>query len=113
MNRIILLSLALFVALPVCAENSGPAPARLTTDLLEHTNRVFIDGYPSNLSPAELGIAVERYQTAAIRNPQPFFGWVVNSNQPNTLQTAYRILVASSSESLIYGTADEPEAIIQ
>jgi hypothetical protein len=45
-----------------------PAPSHLTTDLLEHTDRVFLDGYPSNISLTELGTAIERYQLA--ENPQ-------------------------------------------
>jgi hypothetical protein len=81
-------------------------PTQLTTDLLEHTDRIFLDGYPANISLAELGTAVERYQLAEIHNPQPYLGWVVNSSKPNTLQTAYRILVASSKELLAKDEAD-------
>jgi hypothetical protein len=81
-------------------------PTHLTTDLLEHTDRVFLDGYPANLSLSELGTAIERYQLAEIRNPKPRLGWVVNSDRPNTLQTAYRILVASSPELLAKDEAD-------
>ncbi|MDR3095228.1 MAG: hypothetical protein LBU62_11410, partial [Bacteroidales bacterium] len=75
-------------------------PTRLTTDLLEHTDRVFLDGYPASVALEELGNTIERYQLTEIRSAQPSFGWVVNSKQPNTLQTAYRILVASSRELL-------------
>ncbi|GHT60068.1 hypothetical protein AGMMS50239_08210 [Bacteroidia bacterium] len=82
------------------------SPTRLTTDLLEHTDRVFLDGYPANISLAELGTTVERYQLTEIRNPQPNLGWVVNSNRPNTLQTAYRILVATSPDLL---AKDKPD----
>jgi hypothetical protein len=83
------------------------SPTRLTTDLLEHTDRVFLDGYPAaGLTLEELGTAVERYQLAALRNPKPFLGWVVNSDRPNTLQTAYRILVASSKTLLDRDGAD-------
>jgi hypothetical protein len=82
------------------------APTRLTTDLLEHTDRVFLDGYPSSLLPSELGTAVERYQSAEIRHPNPRLGWVVNSDLPNTLQRAYRILVASSPQLLANDEGD-------
>jgi hypothetical protein len=74
--------------------------------LLEHTERVFLDGYPSNISLAELGSAVERYQLTEIRNAKPSLGWVVNSERANTMQTAYRILVASSLELLLKDEAD-------
>jgi hypothetical protein len=82
------------------------APDGLTTDLLEHTGDVFIDGYPSTLLPAELGSAIERCQTAVIRSRQPHLGWVMNSDKPNTIQTAYRILLASSPELLAKDSAD-------
>jgi hypothetical protein len=81
-------------------------PSRLTTDLLEHTDRLFLDGYPTGIPPAETGTFVERYQLAEIRNPRPFLGWVVNSRQPNTVQTAYRIMLASSPEMLGSETPD-------
>jgi hypothetical protein len=81
-------------------------PTHLTTDLLEHTDRVFLDGYPANIPLSGIDLAVERYQLAAIRNPKPCLGWVVNSDRPNTLQTAYRILVASSEELLAADEAD-------
>ncbi|MDR2468961.1 MAG: family 78 glycoside hydrolase catalytic domain [Tannerella sp.] len=90
----------------VCPFTFGQPPSRLTTDLLEHTDRVFLDGYPSNLTLSELGTAIERHQTAAIRSEAPSLGWVVNSDRPNTLQTAYRILVASSLDLLNQNEAD-------
>lgn len=83
-----------------------PAPAHLTTDMLEHTDCVFLDGYPSNLALSELQTAVERYQLAAIRRPNPYLGWVVNAHRPNTLQAAYRILLASAPELLAKDEAD-------
>ncbi|MDR2763747.1 MAG: family 78 glycoside hydrolase catalytic domain [Tannerella sp.] len=82
------------------------SPTRLTTDMLEHTDRVFLDGYPSSLSLSERGTAVERYQLTEIRNARPTLGWVVNSNRPTTLQTACRILVASSPDLLAGDEAD-------
>jgi len=75
-------------------------PTHLTTDLLEHTDRVFLDGYLSNISLAETAKTVERYQVAKITSDKPYLGWVVNSDKSNTLQTAYRILVASSLKTL-------------
>jgi len=37
-------------------------PTGLTTDLLEHTDRVFLDGYPANFSIEERHSSIERYQ---------------------------------------------------
>ena len=81
-------------------------PVRLTTDLLEHTDKVFLDGYPSSLSLSEIGSAIERHQTASIRNPNPYFGWVIESSLPNTIQIAYRVLLASSIEKLQQNEGD-------
>ena len=81
-------------------------PTGLTTDLLEHTGRVFLDGYPANFSLEERHTAIERYQLAAIRSEKPFFGWVMSDSKPNTLQTAYRILVASDVKLLAQNQAD-------
>ena len=81
-------------------------PTGLTTDLLEHTNRVFLDGYLANFSIEERQAAIERYQVAAIRNSKPYFGWIMNDAKPNTLQAAYRILVASNAKLLAQNQGD-------
>jgi hypothetical protein len=91
---------ALFCAVLNISLGFAQSPSHLTVDLLEHTDRVFLDGYPSNMALEELPLAIERYQLTEIRSAQPYLGWVVNSNQINTLQTAYRILVATSRELL-------------
>jgi hypothetical protein len=76
-------------------------PTRLTTDLLERTDSVFLDGYASALALDEIGTNPEsRYQLTEIHNPKPYLGWVLNSKTPNTVQEAYRILVASSKQLL-------------
>ena len=85
---------------------SAEPPTGLTTDLLEHTGRVFMDGYPANFSLEERHVAIERCQLAAIRSEKPCFGWIMNDSKPNTLQTAYRILVASNAELLQKNTGD-------
>ncbi|MDR1779558.1 MAG: family 78 glycoside hydrolase catalytic domain [Tannerella sp.] len=102
MKRLILIFKALSCAIILVAQ----APSHLTTDLIEHTDRVFLDGYPSTVTLAELGKTVERYQIAEIRSVKPHLGWVVNSERQNTLQTAYRVLMASSPELLAIDSAD-------
>jgi len=79
-------------------------PVCLTTELIEHTDRVFMDGYPSTVSLAELGRNIERWQVAEIRNPLPAFGWVMNSDRPDTRQMAYRIVVALSPDSIVFNS---------
>ena len=86
--------------------HAAEPPTGLTTDLLEHTDRVFLDGYPANFSLAQRSAAIERYQVAAIRNDRPYFGWIMNDSKPNTLQTAYRILVASDATLLSQNQGD-------
>ena len=87
-------------------KNSAEPPAGLTTDLIEHTGRVFLDGYPANFSLEERHLAIERYQVVAIRSERPYFGWIMNDAKPNTLQTAYRILVASDANLLSQNQGD-------
>ena len=81
-------------------------PTSLTTDLLEHTDRVYIGGLPSTISLDDTRSAIEPWQCVAIRNAQPWLGWVVGGGAPNTMQTAYRILVATKRELLAEGKAD-------
>lgn len=81
-------------------------PTHLTTELLEHTDRVYIDGYPATIQLSELNTAIERYQLAYIHNAYPYLGWVVNNSRPDTRQVAYQIEVASSIEKLDNDSAD-------
>ena len=55
---------------------------------------------------AELDKLIESYQFAAITNERPSFGWEILSDQQYTLQTAYRILVATNKTLLYEGKAD-------
>lgn len=98
--------LFLLIALVITHSGNAQPPSHLTTDLLEHTDRVFLDGYLTTLSLPETRTAIERYQVPVIRNAQPYLGWVMNSEVPNTVQTAYRILMASGIEQLTKNEAD-------
>ncbi len=93
-----------FVWLPFAA--IAQKPTNLTTDLLEHTDRVYVGGLPSTIGLADTGLAIEPWQCAAIRSALPWLGWVVNGSVPNTVQTAYRVLVATKRELLTEGKAD-------
>jgi len=101
-SSLLFLIFSLFIFNSVAVE----PPTGLTTDLLEHTDRVFLDGYPANFSIDERHSAVERYQLAAIRSEKPYFGWIMNDSIPNTLQTAYRILLASDAKLLTKNQGD-------
>lgn len=75
-----------------------PTPVSLMTDLLEHTEAVSQDGFLSSMSTDDLTTSIESHQQPVIRTSRPIFGWVMLSDEPNTHQTSYRILVASSQD---------------
>jgi hypothetical protein len=75
-------------------------PSQLTVDFLSHANQVFKNGYLVSLPLDQAVGRNENFQYAEIARKKPFFGWVVNSNQSNTLQTAFQILVASTAENI-------------
>jgi hypothetical protein len=89
------------------AQNNGAlAPSQLTTDLLEHTDKVWINGYPSNALLAQIDKLTDLYQVPEIGSKQPVLGWVVNDTRTNVLQTAYQVLVASNLKLLTKDSAD-------
>ncbi len=81
-------------------------PSGLTVDFLAHAGQVFRNGYPVNTPLYQAVWRKENFQVAEIARKQPFFGWVVNSDRNNTIQTAYQILVASSLENIQKNTGD-------
>lgn len=84
----------------------GLAPTHLRTDLLEHTDRIFMGGYATPYSLTDLPKMIEPYQVAEIHSAHPHLSWQMQSETSNTLQTAYRILVATKPELLAEGKAD-------
>jgi len=75
-------------------------PTGLSVNFLTHAGQVFRNGYPVNTELYQAVGRKENFQFAEIAQKRPFFGWIVNSDQNNTLQTAYQILVASSPENI-------------
>lgn len=71
-------------------------PSGLRTDLLEHTDRVWQNGYLSNISLADVGKTVESVQYVRIASSRPSFSWIVPGNGVH--QTSYRIVVAETPE---------------
>ena len=75
-------------------------PSGLTINFLAHADQVFLNGYPVN-TPLYQAIGLkEHFQFAEIAQKRPFFGWIVNSDQNNTVQTACQILVSSNIENI-------------
>lgn len=81
-------------------------PTGLTVNLLAHADRVFLNGYPVNTPLYQAVSFRENFQFAEIAQKQPFFGWIVNAEKNNTLQTAYRVLVASTLENILNDRGD-------
>ncbi|MGV8093062.1 MAG: alpha-L-rhamnosidase C-terminal domain-containing protein [Mangrovibacterium sp.] len=88
-----------FIPVQVNAEESTQ-PTKLSVNLLTHTDRVFSNGYPVNVPLYEAIKRKENFQFAEIAQRKPFFGWIVNSEKRNILQTAYQVLVASSLDNI-------------
>jgi alpha-L-rhamnosidase len=90
----------------VSASNKNIRPTGLTVNFLAHAGQVFLNGYPVNIPLYKAVGRKENFQFAEIAQKQPFFGWIVNSDQNNTVQTAYQIIVASSLENIQKGIGD-------
>jgi len=83
-----------------CSVLAKDQPTGLTINFLAHAGQVFLNGYTVNTSLYQSAGQKENFQFPDIAQKNPFFGWVVNSDQKNTVQTGYRILVASSLENI-------------
>ncbi len=81
-------------------------PNGLTVNFLSHAWQVYRNGYPVNTEMYQAVGRKENFQFAEIAQKKPFFGWIVNSDQNNTIQTAYQILVASSLENMQKNVGD-------
>ena len=92
---------AFFFLLPTAVLYAADAPTGLMTDLLERTDTVWLDGFPSNLQLSELTSVTERFQTAEIQSRRPTFTRVVNDTKKSVLQTAWEIQVASKPSLLM------------
>ncbi|MGE4586005.1 MAG: family 78 glycoside hydrolase catalytic domain [Mangrovibacterium sp.] len=75
-------------------------PEKLRVNLLTCAGQVFLNGYRVDIPLEEAIQRSESFQYPEIAQKKPFFGWIVPSGEANTLQTAYRILVASSLEKM-------------
>ncbi len=90
----------LIVILLAFQSESETKPTGLSVNFLTHAGQVFRNGYPVNTELYQAVGRKENFQFAEIAQKKPFFGWIVNSTQNNTLQTAYQVLVASSLENI-------------
>ena len=72
----------MMVFLPCCLH--AQKPVHLMTDLIEHTDRVFIGGRPSTLTLGEAGSAIEPWQAAEVRTARPRLAWAYSSPEPGS-----------------------------
>lgn len=95
-----------FVLTVQAAAPENNRPSGLTVNFLAHAGQVFLNGYPVNTPLEEAVAGNENYQFAEIAQKKPFFGWIVPDPEQGTMQTAYRVLVASSAENLTQDKGD-------
>jgi len=101
MTKIKSLISGILLAFCAQAQNDLPPvfrPTGLTTDLLEHTDRTWCNGYVTNTPVWALDKAIEPLQYVEIASAYPSFGWIVPGTEQDVKQTAYRILVADTRE---------------
>jgi hypothetical protein len=94
-----LTTLVLVLSFFLCIAQS-PAPTSLRTDLLEHTDYVWKNGFLTNLTLKESSAAFFTFQTADIRTNRPYFSWVISDTSRNVSQTNYQLLIASSQDKI-------------
>jgi hypothetical protein len=106
-NSLFLLILCGVVSISVFSETlQNNTPSGLTVNFLAHTSQVYQNGYPVNVPMEQAILQADKFQFTEIAQKQPFFGWIVNSEKNNTMQTAYQILVASSLENISKNIGD-------
>ncbi len=104
MRNRLLISILFIFSVAIIAAQSLPAPYRLRTDLLLHTDRVSQNGVEVKLSLADAVKHPGRYQFPVIYHTNPVFNWETDGVLKQV--TAFRILVASSRQLLDQGKAD-------
>jgi hypothetical protein len=95
-----ILSIALFGSATTHAKDK---PCGLKTDLLEHTECTWQNGYVSNVPVWRLDAAIESLQYVQIGSSHPAFSWIVPGTESGTRQTAYRIIVTESYKDALDG----------
>lgn len=71
-------------------------PTGLLTDLIEHTEQTWQNGYASNVPIWQIQKVIEPLQYAQINSTHPSFSWIVPGEAQNTRQTAYHLIVTDS-----------------
>ena len=80
--------------------------SNLSTELIEETDVVFNNGVKTDIAISAYDWRDANMQVALINTPQPHFAWQIKSRRQKVNQLIYRILVATSPDSLTEGNAD-------
>ena len=101
--KLIIITLSLLCAVLSLAENK---PHGLLTDLIEHTDYTWQNGYVSNVPVWQTEDAIESLQYAGIRSAYPSFSWIVPGEANATYQVSYRIIVADNMDAAVSGSGN-------
>ncbi|MDR2679629.1 MAG: alpha-L-rhamnosidase [Tannerella sp.] len=99
----VIVSAALLSLLCIALHAAGRKPHGLLTDLVEHTDYTWQNGYISNVPVWQAEDAIEALQYVEIRSAYPSFSWIVPGETNATYQTSYRIIVADNPEDALSG----------
>ena len=81
-------------------------PYGLLTDLLEHTDYTWHNGYASNVPVWQADKAIENLQYAEIMSAFPTFSWIVPGSEQGTYQVSYRFIIADNIGDALAGKGD-------
>jgi len=100
MNRKSILFFTLYVVFTTLFGTSvvamGIKPYGLMTDLMEHTDKTWQNGYMTNIMIWQIDKVKGPLQYAQIMSSKPSFSWIVGGEKQNTYQTAYHVVVSDN-----------------
>ena len=89
--------------------SAQPKPFGLMTDLIERTDVVYVNGYPSSMTLEEVSQAIETVEYVKIASERPNFSWIVDADGANdVVQTAYEIKVEKCGQRPFDRAQDKP-----
>lgn len=96
-------TLILLFLFSICICASDNKPTGLMTDLIEHTDRVYENGFLSGLQLERIEETSNQIQYVEIASAKPVFAWMVPSSGDGGMQQAYQInLFDVNDESLVW-----------
>ena len=106
MRRLRLFCVVLFLCCSMLCMAENGKPSGLLTDLIEHTDYTWHNGYISNVPVWQTEGAIENLQFVEIRSAFPSFSWVVPGKANGTFQNSYRIIVADNINDALSGSGN-------